>query len=103
MSNSIKIVLSSLDSASINTSAKLIMSSLRSTGADLVGPVPLPRRRSEYLVNKSPHIDKRSMDKFQIIRYKILIRINNVNSRCMEKLRELNLSGSVDVAITENA
>jgi len=73
----IRIRLKSFDHALIDRSTEDIVKTVIETGAEVVGPIPLPTRRNVITVNRSPHVDKKSREQFEIKTHKRLIEIYN--------------------------
>lgn len=94
----IKIRLRSFDVAMIMQSAKEIVGTVKRTGADVIGPIPLPKKIKRYTVNRSPHVDKESREQFEVRIYNFIIIISPTN-QTVEALRKLDLSAGVDVDI----
>ncbi|MCD5383358.1 30S ribosomal protein S10 [candidate division WOR-3 bacterium] len=99
MVEKIRIKLKAYDHTLLDCSCKTIVERVRKTGARLAGPVPLPVDRSLYTVLKSPHIDKKSREQFEIRVHKRLLDIYEPTERTMEVLRKLSLPAGVDVEI----
>ena len=76
-----------------------IVDSVRRTGAKISGPVPLPTKREIYTVLRSPVIDKKSREQFELSTHKRLIDIFEPTSKTIESLKRLNLPSGVDVEI----
>jgi small subunit ribosomal protein S10 len=95
----IRIKLRAYESAVLDKSAEVIVSTVLKTGALVRGPIPLPTRRSVYTVLRSPHVDKKSREQFEIRIHKRLIEIENSTPQTTEFLRKLTLPASVDVEI----
>jgi len=72
---------------------------VKSTGAIVSGPIPLPTRRTVYTVNRSPHVDKKSREQFETRSHKRLIDILNSTSKTVDSLMKLELPAGVDVEI----
>lgn len=72
---------------------------MRSTGAVVAGPIPLPTKRSVYTVNRSPHVDKKSREQFETRAHKRLIDILNSTSKTVDALMKLELPAGVEVEI----
>jgi len=72
---------------------------LKQTGALVVGPVPLPTRRQIYTVNRSPHVDKKSREQFELLTHKRLIDIFNSSQKTVDALMRLELPAGVDVEV----
>jgi small subunit ribosomal protein S10 len=71
------------------------------TGAQILGPVPLPTKKELYTVLRSPVIDKKSREQFQLATHKRLIDLVNPTSKTVEALRKVNLPAGVDVEIKQ--
>ena len=71
----------------------------RSTGAQVVGPIPLPTRVERYTVNRSPNVDKKSMDQFEMRTHKRLLDIVNPTAQTIDELKKLNLPAGIDITI----
>ena len=95
----IRIKLRGYDSRILDQSAAEIVESARRTGAEVSGPVPLPTERSVYTVLRSPHVDKKSREQFQMKTHKRLLDIVNPTSKTVDALRKLDLPAGVDVEI----
>jgi len=63
------------------------------------GPIPLPTRRKLYTVLRSPHVDKKSLEQFEIRTHKRLIDITNSTQKTLDALMDLDLPGGVDISI----
>jgi small subunit ribosomal protein S10 len=95
----IRIKLKSYDHNLIDKSSEKIVMTLKQTGALVVGPVPLPTRRSVYTVNRSPHVDKKSREQFELLTHKRLIDIFNSSQKTVDALMRLELPAGVDVEV----
>src|SRR5262245_40528804 len=95
----IRIKLKAYDHRLLDQSTAEIVESARRTGAEVAGPVPLPTRREIYTVLRSPHIDKKSREQFQMKTHMRLLDIVNPTSKTVDALRKLDLPAGVDVAI----
>lgn len=95
----IRIKLKSYDHDLIDKSAEKIIRTAKSTGALVAGPIPLPTRRTVYTVLRSPHVDKKSREQFEIRSHKRLIDILNATTKTMDSLMKLELPAGVDVEI----
>ena len=94
-----RIKLKGYDHRILDQSAAEIVESARRTGAEVAGPVPLPTRREIYTVLRSPHVDKKSREQFQMKTHKRLLDILNPTSKTIDALRKLDLPAGVDVEI----
>ena len=95
----IRIRLRSYDHAILDLSAGEIVKTARRTGAKTVGPVPLPTRKTIFTVNRSPHVDKKSREQFEMRIHKRLIDISESTAQTIDALMKLDLSAGVDVEI----
>ena len=95
----IRIKLRGYDHRILDQSAAEIVASARRTGAEVSGPVPLPTQRSVFTVLRSPHVDKKSREQFQMKTHKRLLDIVNPTSKTVDALRKLDLPAGVDVEI----
>ncbi|MFI5403011.1 MAG: 30S ribosomal protein S10, partial [Planctomycetota bacterium] len=76
-----------------------IVDTAKRTGAKVRGPVPLPTRIERYTVLRSPHIDKKSREQFEIRTHKRLIYINEPTPKTVDALSKLNMPAGVDIRI----
>ena len=83
----------------LDQSTAEIVNTVKRTGADVAGPIPLPTRIERFTVNRSPHVDKKSMEQFEIRTHKRLLDIINPSNRTVEELKKLNLPAGVDIII----
>ncbi|MBI4353977.1 MAG: 30S ribosomal protein S10 [Candidatus Omnitrophica bacterium] len=95
----IRIKLKAYDHRLLDQSAAEIVETAKRTGAKIAGPVPLPTKRELYTVLRSPVIDKKSREQFQIITHKRLIDIMEPTSKTVDALRKLNLPSGVYVEV----
>ncbi len=95
----IRIRLKSYDHRILDQSAKEILETARRTGAKVVGPIPLPVHISRYTVLRSPHVDKKSREQFEIRTYKRLLDILEPTPDTVDSLMKLDLAAGVDVEI----
>jgi len=91
--------LKAYDHKLLDQSAVEIVDTARRTGANVAGPVPLPTTINKYTVLRSPHIDKKSREQFEIRTHNRLIDILQPNQQTLEELMKLDLSAGVDVEI----
>jgi small subunit ribosomal protein S10 len=99
MIQKIRIKLKSFDHAMIDQSAGDIVRAARRTGAVTSGPVPLPTKKTIYTVLRSPHVDKKSREQFEIRIHKRLIDITRSSAQTMEALEKLDIPAGVDIEI----
>ena len=95
----IRIKLKGYDHRLLDQSAAEIVETVRRTGAKITGPVPLPTKRELYTVLRSPVIDKKSREQFQLTTHKRLIDILEPTSKTVDALRKLNLPSGVYVEV----
>jgi small subunit ribosomal protein S10 len=95
----IRIRLKAFDHRILDASAKEIVSTAKRTGAGARGPIPLPTRIEKFTVNRSPHIDKKSREQFEMRTYKRLLDIINPTPQTVDALMKLDLAAGVDVEI----
>lgn len=95
----IRIKLKSYDHLLIDKSTEKIIMTAKQTGAVVSGPIPLKTRRSVFTVLRSPHVDKKSREQFELRIHKRIIDIHNANTKTVESLRKLEIPAGVDIAI----
>jgi len=93
----IRIRLRAYDHRLLDQAVTEIVETARRTGAKISGPVPLPTKREIYTVLRSPVIDKKSREQFELSTHKRLIDIFEPTSKTIDALRKLNLPAGVDV------
>ena len=98
----IRIRLKAFDHRLIDNSAREIVETAKRTGATVRGPVPLPTKMERYTVNRSPHVDKKSREQFEIRTHKRLLDIFEPTSQTVDALMKLELPAGVDVQIKLN-
>lgn len=96
----IRIRLKAYDHAVLDHSTKEIVNTARRTGAQVRGPIPLPRRIERFTVNRSPHVNKKSREQFEIRTHKRLIDIVEPTPQTVDALGKLDLASGVNVEIT---
>ncbi|MEI6892967.1 MAG: 30S ribosomal protein S10 [Pontiella sp.] len=95
----IRIRLKSFDHRVLDVSATEIVETARRTGARVAGPIPLPTRIERFTVNKSPHVNKKAMEQFEIRTHKRLLDIIDPTIKTVDELKKLNLPAGVDISI----
>jgi small subunit ribosomal protein S10 len=95
----IRIRLKAYDHKLLDQSAMEIVETVRETGAKIAGPIPLPTLINKFCVLRSPHVDKKSREQFEIRTHKRLLDILEPNQQTVDALMKLDLSGGVDVEI----
>ena len=99
MNQKIRIKLKSYDHNLVDKSAEKIVKTVKSTGAVVSGPIPLPTHKRIYTVLKSPHVNKTAREQFQLCAYKRLLDIYSSSSKTVDALMRLELPSGVDVEI----
>ncbi len=100
LNQKIRIRLRGFDHRVLDHSTKEIVNTAKRTGARVRGPIPLPRRIEKFTVNRSPHIDKKSREQFELRTHKRLIDIIDATPQTVDALGKLDLSAGVKVDIT---
>ena len=95
----IRIKLQGFDYRVIDQSAAEIVETAKRSGARVSGPIPLPTRIEKLSVNRSPHVDKKSMEQFETRTHKRLIDIVEPTAQTVDELKKLNLPSGVDITI----
>ena len=95
----IRLTLRSYDHRLLDKAVKQIILTAKRTGADIVGPIPMPNRKKCFTVLRSPNIDKKSREQFELITHKRVLDIVSPSDQTMDSLMKLNLSSGVDVEI----
>jgi ribosomal protein S10 len=101
MSQRIRIKLKSYDHNLVDKSAEKIVKTVKSTGAIISGPIPLPTHKKIYTVLRSPHVNKKSREQFQFSAYKRLIDIYSSTAKTVDALMKLELPSGVEVGPTD--
>ena len=99
MNQKIRIKLKSYDHNLVDKSAEKIVKTVKSTGAVVSGPIPLPTKRKVFTVLRSPHVNGKSKEQFQLDTYKRLLDIYSSTSKTIDALMKLELPSGVDVEI----
>ncbi|NDF12123.1 MAG: 30S ribosomal protein S10 [Proteobacteria bacterium] len=99
MEQKIRIRLKAFDHRVLDSSAREIVNTVKRTGAEARGPVPLPSDMEKFTVNRSPHIDKKSREQFEVRTHKRLIDIIDSTPQTIEALGKLELPAGVEVDI----
>ena len=96
MSQKIRIKLKSYDHNLVDKSAEKIVKTVKATGAVVSGPIPLPTHKRIYTVLKSPHVNKKAREQFELCSYKRLLDIYSSSSKTVDALMRLELpSGEI--------
>jgi small subunit ribosomal protein S10 len=99
MTQRIRIKLKSYDHNLVDKSAEKIVKTVRTTGAVVTGPIPLPTNKKIFTVLKSPHVNKKAREQFKLCTYKRLLDIYSSTSKTVDALMKLELPSGVDVEI----
>jgi small subunit ribosomal protein S10 len=98
-SDKIRIRLKAFDYRVLDQSTSEIVETAKRTGAQLAGPIPLPTAKNKWTVLRSPHVDKKSREQFEIRTHKRLLDILEPTQQTLDALMKLDLSAGVDVEI----
>jgi small subunit ribosomal protein S10 len=99
MEQKIRIKLKSFDHTLVDKSAEKIVKAVKATGAVVSGPIPLPTKVEKFTVLRSPHVNKKAREQFQLCTYKRLIDIFSSSPKTVDALMKLELPSGVDVEI----
>ena len=99
MNQKIRIKLQSFDHSLVDKSAEKIVKAVKATGAVVSGPIPLPTKIEKFTVLRSPHVNKKAREQFQLCTYKRLIDIFSSSAKTVDALMKLELPSGVDVEI----
>ena len=103
----IRLTLQSYDHQLLDKAVKQIVSTVKRTGSQIMGPVPMPNNKRRFTVLRSPHIDKKSREQFELTTHRRIIDVfidvsksaSASSDQTMEALMKLNISAGVDVQI----
>ncbi|MGB6228607.1 MAG: 30S ribosomal protein S10 [Litorimonas sp.] len=95
----IRIRLKSFDHRILDKSTGEIVATAKRTGASVRGPIPLPTRKEKFTVNRSPHVNKKSREQFEIRTHKRMLDIVDPTPQTVDALMKLDLAAGVDVEI----
>lgn len=99
MNQKIRIKLKSYDHNLVDKSCEKIVKAVKTTGAIVNGPIPLPTDKEKFTVLRSPHVNKKSREQFQICTYKRLVDIYSTSTSTIDALMKLELPSGVEVQI----
>jgi small subunit ribosomal protein S10 len=99
MNQRIRIRLKAYDHRLLDESVREIVETVRQTGGRVAGPIPLPTQIQRFTVNRSPHVDKKSREQFEIRTHKRMIDILEPTPQTIDALGKLDLAAGVDVEI----
>ncbi len=95
----IRLTLKSYDYRLLDNAVRQIVLTAKRTGSQVLGPVPFPNNKKVFTVLRSPHIDKKSREQFEIITHKRILDLVSPSEQTMDALMKLNISAGVDVEI----
>ena len=98
-SQRIRIRLQAYEHRILDQSVNEILDAAKRTGVVVAGPIPLPTRIERWTVNRSPHVNKKSMEQFEMRTHKRVLDIVNPNAKTVDELKRLNLPAGVDISI----
>ena len=99
MSQKIRIKLKSFDHMLVDKSAAKIVETVKSTGARVIGPSPLPTNKKIFTVNRSTFVNKKAREQFELDSYRRLLDIEDSNGKTVDALMKLELPSGVEVEI----
>ncbi len=99
MSQKIRIKLKSYDHNLVDKSSEKIVKTVKTTGAVVTGPIPLPTKKKIFTVLRSPHVNKKAREQFELDAYKRLLDIYSSSSKTIDALMKLELPSGVEVEI----
>ena len=97
--NTITIRIKAYDHMLLDKSTEKIVKTARNTGAVILGAIPLPTKKSIYTVLRSPHVNKKSREQFQIKVHKRIVDLMNSTSKTVDALMKLDMPAGVDIEI----
>ena len=99
MTQKIRVNFKAFDPGQLDKAVKEIVSIVKRSGANIVGPIPLPTKCQKYCVLRSPHVNKKSREQFEINTHKRLLYITETTPQTMDSLMKLDVSAGVQVDI----
>ena len=99
MNQKIRIKLRSYDHNLVDKSTEKIVKTVKNSGAIVTGPIPLPTEKDIYTVLRSPHVNKKSREQFQLRTHKRLIEIYTPNQKTIDALSKMELPSGVDIQV----
>ena len=99
MSDKIRIKLKAFDHKILDQSVGEIIETVRKTGAKIAGPIPLPTKIHKYTVLRSPHVNKKSREQFEMRIHRRILDILNPTNQTMDELMKTDLSAGVEIEI----
>ena len=98
----IRISLRAYDHILLDKSTEKIVKTAKSTGAIISGPIPLPSKRSIYTILRSPHVNKKSREQFEIRTHKRMLEIHNPTATTIESLKNMTLPAGIEINLKVN-
>ena len=95
----LRIKFKAFDSGLLEKSVSMVICFLKKIGANVCGPVPLPSKIEKFTVNRSPHIDRKAMDQFEISHHRRLLIIFDASPEIVEELSRFDLHSGIGVEI----
>ena len=95
----VRIRLQAYEHRILDQSVAEILNTVKRTGSQVVGPVPLPTRIERFTVNRSPHVAKKSMEQFEIRTHKRVLDIIDPTNKTVDELKKLSLPAGVDISV----
>ena len=97
--NTIRIKLKSYDHSLLDKSTERIVRTAKDTGALILGPIPLPTKKTIFTVNRSVHVDKKSREQFEVKVHKRILDLMNSTTKTVDALMKLDMPAGVDIEI----
>ena len=98
--HNINVKLRSYNSSLLDKSTSSFVDSVKNVGGTICGPIPMPKKIEKFTVTRSPHVDKKSMERFVKITYTRLVRILGVTPTLLEELSKIEIQSGVGVEIS---
>lgn len=99
LNRKIRIRMEAYDHRALDQASLEIIENAKRSGAKVIGPVPLPTRIERYTVLRSPHVDKKSREQFEIRTHKRLIDIVEPTTKTIDSLNKLNMPAGIEIKI----
>jgi len=103
MDNIIRIRLQAFDHRVLDQSAKEIVNTAKRTGAQVRGPIPMPNRIEKFTVNRSPHIDKKSREQFEMRTHTRILDLVDPTPQTLDALSKLEIAAGVNIEVVGRA
>ncbi|MBU3914377.1 30S ribosomal protein S10 [bacterium] len=99
MTQKIRVNFKAFDARQLDKAVKEIVSIVKRSGANVIGPIPLPTKKQKFCVLRSPHVNKKSREQFEFNTHKRLLYITETTPQTMDSLMKLDVSAGVQVDI----